>query len=81
MRSDFRAAAVEETREPTLPWREGAIHMYRDGHSMVVKVERDGQWVEVIRDNAYNASHIVEALGINHALARAESPVTVKGDA
>lgn len=50
----------------------GAIALRRSGDYAIVEVERDGQWVEVIREHVEsNFSHIVEPLGIEGCLTEA----------
>lgn len=49
------------------------IHLFRVGEHVVVSVEINGQWVEVIRERHDGAfSHIVEPSGIRQAAALIE---------
>lgn len=44
--------------------KSGAIWLRREGKDVVVLIERDGQWIEVIREFIdCNFSHIVERPG------------------
>ena len=45
-----------------------AISLTRIGHTCVVAIEVDGDWVPVIVDNGDTISHIVEPLGIQGAI-------------
>ena len=58
----------EPMQIPAVPWREGAIWLRNEGYSYVVLIERDGKWIEIIRDSG-KCSHITEALGINNRIA------------
>lgn len=57
---------------PRTPGREAVIitgiHLLKESGCAVVKVEMNGRWVEVIRENAaLNFSHIVEPGGMMKA--------------
>lgn len=68
---------VRQVETPAVPWREGGIWLRHDGVAYVVAIERDGKWIDVIRDMGA-CSHIVEPLGINDRIARATHPT--RGD-
>lgn len=47
-----------------------AIHLYRVDPHVIVAIEVDGKWIEVIRDNVDSPfSHIVEPRGIEAKIA------------
>lgn len=53
------------TQEPVIV---SGIHLFRTGEHVVVSVEIDGRWVEVIRErNDGSFSHIVEPNGVRKA--------------
>lgn len=59
---------------------ERAIALRSLGDHLIVEVEADGRWVEVIREYAPHEgtiSHIVEPLGINQAIGQCEATYTV----
>lgn len=65
-------SVVAAQKMPKQPWREGAIWLRQiDNGAYVVEIERNGQWIEVIRDRGC-CSHIVESLGIDSKIADAE---------
>jgi hypothetical protein len=63
-----RECAVKSSRSATTY---PPIHLirYTDG-TLIVRIEVDGQWVDVIRESGEIVSHIIEPAGIEAAIAR-----------
>lgn len=66
------AGTVEEPKLPKEPWREAGIWLRHDGHSYVVAIERNGKWIDVIRDSGA-CSPIIEVSGIENRIGAAEA--------
>lgn len=74
-----RVPAVERLRrlfKGIHEWLEQGIRLRGDGHNIVVEVEHDGKFIEVIREFNWETSaicHIVEPAGINSKIIEALS--------
>ena len=56
---------IERQKEAQRKTGYGAIWLRRVGNFAVVEIEKDGEWIEVMREHVDgNFSHIIEPLGI-----------------
>jgi hypothetical protein len=71
-------AELQAIRErDAVRWREGALWLEIVNGWATVKIERNGQWVEVLRNfHGHHTSHIVEPAGINAAI---DAPLSIAG--